>query len=90
MPAADFVTQFERALGNALAVLHQAGGSATDIGRFTIYVTDVKQYRASLKPLGAVYRKLMGGHYPAMALVEVSSLVDDQALVEIETTAVVG
>lgn len=90
VPASDFVTQFERALGNAIAVVHQAGGTATDIGRLTIYVTDVKQYRASLKPLGAAYRKLMGSHYPAMALVEVSSLVDERALVEIETTAVVG
>ncbi len=90
VPASDFVTQFERALGNVLAVLRQAGGQSTDIGRLTIYVTDVTQYRTSLKPLGAVYRQLMGGHYPAMALVEVSSLVDERALVEIEATAVVG
>ena len=85
----DFVAQFDRALGNALTVLRQAGGRPTDIGRLTIYVTDVAQYRASLKPLGAVYRKLMGTHYPAMALVEVRALVDERALVEIETTAVV-
>lgn len=90
VPASDFVSQFERALGNAIAVLHQAGGTASDLGRLTIYVTDVKQYRASLKPLGAAYRRVMGSHYPAMALVEVSSLVDEQALVEIEATAVVG
>ena len=88
--AGDFVTQFDRALGNALTVLRQAGGVATDIGRLTIFVTDVAQYRASLKPLGAVYRRLMGNHYPAMALVEVRSLVNDAALVEIEATAVVG
>jgi NAD(P)-dependent dehydrogenase (short-subunit alcohol dehydrogenase family)/enamine deaminase RidA (YjgF/YER057c/UK114 family) len=87
--AADFVTQFERALHNVLTVLRQAGGVPPDIGRFTIFVTDVSQYRASLKPLGAVYRRLMSGHYPAMALVEVSRLVDEQALVEIEATAVV-
>ncbi len=85
----EFVTQFEQALGNALTVLRQAGGTPADIGRLTIYVTDVAQYRASLKPLGAVYRKLMGTHYPAMALVEVRALVDERALVEIETTAVV-
>jgi NAD(P)-dependent dehydrogenase (short-subunit alcohol dehydrogenase family) len=85
----EFVAQFDQALGNALTVLRQAGGTPTDIGRLTIYVTDVAQYRASLKPLGAVYRKLMGTHYPAMALVEVRALVDERALVEIETTAVV-
>jgi enamine deaminase RidA (YjgF/YER057c/UK114 family) len=85
----DFVAQFEQALGRALTVLRQAGGTPTDIGRLTIYVTDVARYRASLKPLGTVYRKLMGTHYPAMALVEVRALVDERALVEIETTAVV-
>jgi NAD(P)-dependent dehydrogenase (short-subunit alcohol dehydrogenase family) len=90
VPAGDFVSQFDRALQNVLTVLRQAGGTAADIGRFTIYVTDVAQYRASLKLLGAVYRRLMGAHYPAMALVEVKGLVDEQALVEIEATAVLG
>jgi NAD(P)-dependent dehydrogenase (short-subunit alcohol dehydrogenase family) len=87
---ADFVSQFERALGNVLAVLRQAGGETGDIGRVTIYVTDMAQYRASLKPLGEVYRRQMGTHFPAMALVEVTSLVDPRALVEIEATAVLG
>lgn len=86
----EFVAQFEGALSRVLAVLREAGGVAEDVGRFTIYVTDVAAYRASLKPLGAVYRQLMGTHYPAMALVEVKALVDERALVEIETTAVVG
>ena len=90
VPAADFVAQFDRALGNVLAVVRQAGGKPEDIGRFTIYVTDMAQYRASLKPLGEVYRRRMGTHYPAMALVEVTSLVDAKALVEIEATAVLG
>ena len=90
VPPADFVAQFDRALGNVLAVLGAAGGTAADIGRFTIYVTDVAAYRASLKPLGEAYRRRMGTHYPAMALVEVSSLVDPNAVVEIEATAVVG
>ena len=87
---ADFVSQFDRALGNVLAVVNQAGGRPEDIGRLTIYVTDMAQHRASLKPLGEVYRRRMGAHYPAMALVEVTSLVDAQALVEIEATAVLG
>ncbi len=88
--AADFVPQFDRALANVLAVLHQAGGEPGDIGRFTIYVTDMAQYRGNLKPLGEVYRRRMGAHFPAMALVEVKSLVDPQAMVEIEATAVLG
>jgi NAD(P)-dependent dehydrogenase (short-subunit alcohol dehydrogenase family)/enamine deaminase RidA (YjgF/YER057c/UK114 family) len=90
VPAADFVSQFDQALGNVLAVLRQAGGEPGDIGRFTIYVTDMAQYRASLKPLGEVYRGRMGTHFPAMALVEVKSLVDPGAMVEIEATAVLG
>jgi NAD(P)-dependent dehydrogenase (short-subunit alcohol dehydrogenase family)/enamine deaminase RidA (YjgF/YER057c/UK114 family) len=90
VPDVDFVSQFDRALGNVLAVLRQAGGEPGDIGRFTIYVTDMAQYRASLKPLGAAYRRRMGTHFPAMALVEVKSLVDPRAAVEIEATAVLG
>ena len=90
VPAADFVSQFDRALGNLLAVLAAAGGEPGDIGRFTIYVTEMAQYRGSLKPLGEVYRKRMGTHYPAMALVEVKSLVDPNAVVEIEATAILS
>ena len=89
-PAADFVSQFDRALANVLAVLREAGGEPGHIGRFTIYVTDMAQYRACLKPLGEAYRRRMGTHFPAMALVEVKSLVDQQAMVEIEATAVLG
>jgi enamine deaminase RidA (YjgF/YER057c/UK114 family) len=58
------------------------------VGRFTIYVTSLDEYRGSLKPLGEVYRRRMGRHYPAMAVVEVRGLVDPEARVEIETTAV--
>jgi enamine deaminase RidA (YjgF/YER057c/UK114 family) len=90
VPVADFVAQFDAALGNVLIVLRGAGGGPADIGRLTIYVTDMTQYRASLKPLGEVYRRRMGTHYPAMALVEVKSLVDPAAMVEIEATAVLG
>jgi enamine deaminase RidA (YjgF/YER057c/UK114 family) len=88
--ATDFVSQFNQALGNVLAVLRQAGGEPSDIGRFTIYVTDIAAYRASLKPLGETYRRRMGTHFPAMALVEVTSLVDPEAVVEIEATAVLS
>jgi NAD(P)-dependent dehydrogenase (short-subunit alcohol dehydrogenase family) len=90
VPAADFVSQFDRALGNVLAIVREAGGEPGDIGRFTIYVTDMALYRTSLKPLGIAYRQRMGTHFPAMALVEVKALVDPRALVEIEATAVLG
>jgi enamine deaminase RidA (YjgF/YER057c/UK114 family) len=84
----DFVAQFAKALDNVLAVVRAAGGEHEHIGRMTIYVTDIEAYRAAPKSLGEVYRERMGRHYPAMALVAVSSLVDARALVEIEATAV--
>lgn len=85
---ADFVAQFDQALGNVLGVLRAAGGEPGHIGRFTIYVTDIATYRAALKPLGEAYRRRMGSHYPAMALLQVTSLVDAEAMVEIEATAI--
>lgn len=85
----EFVAQFDRALGHVLEVVQQAGGTANDLGRLTFYVTDIGEYRASLKQLGEVYRRHMGTHYPAMALVEVSALVDPEAMIEIEATGVV-
>ena len=85
----DFVPQFEEALRKVLVVVREAGGDPEDIGRMTIYVTDMARYVASRKELGEVYQAQMGRHYPAMTLVEVRSLVDDGALVEIEATAVV-
>jgi enamine deaminase RidA (YjgF/YER057c/UK114 family) len=89
LAARGFVEQWERALEKVLVVVKEAGGSAEDIGRLTIYVTDLDGYRSNLAPLGEAYRKLMGSHYPAMALVEVAGLVDGGAVVEIEATAVV-
>ena len=85
----DFVTQFRLALTNSLAVVAAAGGRPTDIGRMTVYVLDMEGYRDARKALGAVWQELMGRHYPAMALVEVSALLDEHALLEMETTAVV-
>jgi len=87
--AGDLVEQWARALEKVLTVVREAGGRAEDIGRLTIYVTDLDAYRSSLKPLGEAYRRLMGRHYPAMALVQVKGLVDPGAVVEIEATAVV-
>jgi enamine deaminase RidA (YjgF/YER057c/UK114 family) len=86
---ADFVTQFGLALDNILRVLRDAGCGPEHVGRMTVYVTSVQEYRDSLKPLGAAWRERMGRNFPAMALMEVSGLVDPDAVVEIETTAVV-
>ena len=85
----DFVEQFAIALGKALAVVRAAGGKAEDVGRITLFVADVVDYREARKALGPVYRELMGRHFPAMALVEVAGLVDPRAKVEMEITAVV-
>lgn len=85
----DFVTQFRLALTNSLAVVKAAGGKPTDIGRMTVYVLDMQGYREARTELGKVWKELMGRHYPAMALVEVSALLDEHALLEMETTAVV-
>lgn len=83
------VEQFRQALENTLAVLAEADASAEHIARMTWYVTDKREYLAALPGIGAAYRDVIGAHYPAMALVEVSALVEDGAKVEVETTAVV-
>ena len=83
-----FVEQFARALDNILAVLAEAGGKPEDIGRMTVFVTDIDAYRNGLSELGQVWRRRMGRHYPAMTLLGVATLVDPHALVEIEATAV--
>lgn len=86
----DFAEQFGVALANCVTVVRAAGGSAADIGRLTIYVTDMEAYRNGLKDLGPRYREAMGRHFPAMALVQVAGLVDPAARVEIEATAVLA
>ena len=84
-----FVRQFEVALDRLLKVVREAGGGPGDIGRMTIYVKDMQSYLSTRRRLGEAYRAAMGDHYPAMALVEVSDLVDEGAIVEIEATAVI-
>jgi enamine deaminase RidA (YjgF/YER057c/UK114 family) len=83
------VAQTRQALLNILAVLKEAGGGPGHIGRLTWYVVDMAEYRASLRDLGPVYRDVMGRHFPAMALVQVVSLVEPAARVEIEATAII-
>lgn len=91
-PAAGpgLVDQWAAVLERVVRVVRAAGGGPTDIGRMTIYVTDLAAYKANLKPIGEAYRRVMGKHFPAMALVEVTSLVDLGAVVEIEATAVIA
>ncbi len=86
----DLVAQFRQALANHQAVLAEAGGAMTDIVKLTLFVADKNDYKAKLKPLGAVYREFFGRYYPAMTLVEVKSLYDDAALVEVEGWAVLA
>jgi len=87
--ARDFAGQFRQALKNILDVLKEAKGGPEHIVRLTWYVIDKKEYVAALKDVGAAYRELMGRHYPTMAVVQVSGLVEDEARLEIEATAVV-
>jgi enamine deaminase RidA (YjgF/YER057c/UK114 family) len=88
VPVGDFVTQWDGALSRVLDVVRAAGGKPESIGRMVVYTTDRLSYLANLTPLGAVHRKHMGRHYCAMAVVEVKSLMDSKALVEIEAVAV--
>jgi enamine deaminase RidA (YjgF/YER057c/UK114 family) len=87
--AADFVGQARAALGNVVAVLAAAGARPEHLVRLTWYVVDRDEYLASLKALGAVYREVIGRHYPAMTAVAVAALVEGAARVEIEATAVI-
>ena len=84
-----FAGQFRQTLKNTIAVLAEAGAKPEHIVRMTWYILDKKEYLAALKEVGAAYRELIGRHYPTMAVVQVSALVEDEAKLEIETTAVV-
>lgn len=84
----DFIGQMEQALTNIVAVLEASGGKIEDLVRLTWYVIDKKEYLARQAEVGAVYRKVLGRHFPAMTMVVVAGLVEDEALLEIEATAV--
>lgn len=85
----DFVGQVEVALRSIVEVLACAGAGPEHLVRLTWYVTDKREYLDNLKGLGAVYKAVIGRHYPPMALVQVVALVEDRAKVEIEATAVI-
>jgi enamine deaminase RidA (YjgF/YER057c/UK114 family) len=84
----DFIAQAHQALANVATLVEEAGGKIEHITRLTWFVTDKKEYLARQRELGEAYRAVMGKHFPAMTLVQVVALVEDQAKVEIEATAV--
>jgi len=86
--AQDFVAQMKQALANIAAVLAEAGAGPQHIVRLTWYVRDMEEYLADLSALGEAYREVMGRHFPAMAVLEVTRLVEPLARLEIEATAV--
>jgi enamine deaminase RidA (YjgF/YER057c/UK114 family) len=85
--AQDFIGQMRQALQNIRTVVESAGGGPEHITRLTWYVTDKAEYLAHQREVGQAYRDVMGRHFPAMTMVVVEALVEDQALVEIEATA---
>ena len=86
----DLVAQFERAVQNLQITMRAAQGELSDIVRLLIFVKDKNDYQARLKEIGGVYRKYFGKHFPAMSLVQVASLFEDGALIEIEGIAVIN
>lgn len=87
--AKDLTGQVRQVLLNTLTVLKEGGAGPNHIVRMTWYITDKQEYLENLKEIGAIYREIIGPHYPAMALVEVNALLEDDAKIEIETIAVV-
>lgn len=85
----DFTGQVRQALENVVAVLKQAGAQPEHIVRMTWYVTDKQEYIGAYRSIGDAYRQVIGAHYPAMTAIQVSALLEDQAKVEIEATAVI-
>lgn len=86
----DFIGQMEQALRNILEVVEAAGGQASDITRLTWFVIDKSEYAARQREVGEVYRRVLGRHFPAMSMLVVAGLVEDEALLEIEATAHIG
>ena len=85
----EIAPQFEQALKNILAVLAEAGGKAEHICRITAYCCDKPAYLAARPQLGAIWKRLMGRHYPCMSMIFVSDLLDNPGKIELEATAVV-
>jgi enamine deaminase RidA (YjgF/YER057c/UK114 family) len=88
--AHDFIGQMRQALTNIRTVVEAAGGTCADIVRLTWYVTDKADYLAHQAEVGAAYRDVLGRNFPAMTMVVIDALVEDEALLEIEATAEIG
>ena len=86
----DFIGQMEQALRNILDVVQASGGKAEDITRLTWFIVNKKEYAARQREVGEVYRRVLGRHFPAMSMVVVAGLIEDDALLEIEATAHIG
>ncbi len=86
----DLIEQIHRALQNVRAIVQAAGARPEQIARLTWYVTDRQAYKARRAEIGAAYREIIGRHFPAMSIVEVSGLIEDEAQVEIEATVVLA
>ena len=85
-----FIPQMEQALSNIAEIVRAAGGDVTDIGRLTWFVTNKAEYLAHQREVGQAYRRVFGKHFPAMSLLVVKDLVEDEAVVEIEATAYIA
>lgn len=85
-----FVAQLEQALSNVVQIVQAASGDVTDIGRLTWFVKDKAEYMAKQREIGQAYRRVLDRHFPAMSLIVINDLLEDDALVEIEATAYVA
>lgn len=85
-----FIPQMEQALHNIADIVRAAGGDITDIGRLTWFVKDKAEYLANQRDVGKAYQRVMGKHFPAMSMIMINDLVEDQALIEIEATAYIA
>ena len=88
--SSDFIGQMRQALSNIRAIVEAAGGTVEDVTRLTWFVTDKAEYLAHQAEVGAAYRDVFGKHFPAMSMVVVSALIEDEAKAEIEATAHLG
>lgn len=85
-----FLAQMEQALANIAEITRAAGGTPQDVGRLTWFVKDKAEYLAHQREIGEAYRRVFGKHFPAMSMLVVRDLVEDEALIEIEATAYIA
>lgn len=85
-----FIAQMEQALTNIAEIVRAAGGDVTDVGRLTWYVKDKSDYLANQRKVGKAYQRVFGKHFPAMSMIMINDLVEDDALIEIEATAYIA